>query len=301
MNSSSLLFLLMVFLSPFISLSSSDWVVAWAGMEIGMIGVFPLILGYFSSSSKEASMKYFLIQSLASSLMLVGGILFFSFFFYKSLFLFLMGLSLKIGFFPGQFWVPSLMNSLSWSSNFLILGPLKIAPLGFLSLIMISSYMVDLILALGVMSALIGSILGVNQSSVRGMLGASSISHSGWMLVSMVYGFLWGYFMSYFIVLMFSLYSLFSMNNLFSSMNLFSMSGLPTFMMFMAKFKVLYYLILSNKYIMIIFLVFSSVISLTFYLKYFYLYLLNTKKNSTVAIAIFSLYNLMGIMMLLLV
>nr|YP_010273950.1 NADH dehydrogenase subunit 2 [Bulinus nasutus]QYJ56653.1 NADH dehydrogenase subunit 2 [Bulinus nasutus] len=294
MNSSNILFLMLVILSPIISLSSSDWMIAWAGMEIGMIGVFPLLM-YNSSSSKEASMKYFLIQSLASSLILIGGMLFFCFFIYKSLIMFCLGLSLKIGFFPGQFWIPSLMDSLSWNSNFLILGPLKIAPLGFLSLIMVNNIIVNLILLLGVMSAVLGSIMGMNQTKIRGMLGSSSISHTGWMMVSMVYGFLWGYFFSYMIILMFSLYSLYNMDSFLASINLLSISGLPPFLMFVAKFKVVYFLILSNKFCLLFFLILSSVFSLTFYLKFYYSYLLMVTKISLTSIGMVLILNLLGI------
>nr|YP_010273976.1 NADH dehydrogenase subunit 2 [Bulinus globosus]QYJ56679.1 NADH dehydrogenase subunit 2 [Bulinus globosus] len=294
MNSSSILFLLLIVLSPIISLSSSDWLIAWAGMEIGMIGVFPLLLNN-TSSSKEATMKYFMIQSLASSIILIGGMLFFSFLLYKSLFVFCLGLSLKIGFFPGQFWIPSLMNSLTWKSNFLVLGPLKIAPLGLLSLTMVNSNMVNLILFLGVMSAVMGSIMGLNQTKVRGMLGSSSIAHTGWAMVSMVYGFLWGYFLSYMVILLFTLYSLYNLDSFVSSMNLLSMSGLPPFLMFVAKFKVVYFLILSSKFFLLFFLILSSVISLTFYLKFSYNKLFLTTKMSLVSIIILITLNSLGV------
>nr|QYJ56692.1 NADH dehydrogenase subunit 2 [Bulinus globosus] len=294
MNSSSILFLLLIVLSPIISLSSSDWLIAWAGMEIGMIGVFPLLLNN-TSSSKEATMKYFMIQSLASSVILIGGMLFFSFLVYKSLFVFCLGLSLKIGFFPGQFWIPSLMNSLTWKSNFLVLGPLKIAPLGLLSLTMVNNSMVNLILFLGGMSAVTGSIMGLNQTKVRGMLGSSSIAHTGWAMVSMVYGFLWGYFISYMVILLFTLYSLYNLDSFVSSMNLLSMSGLPPFLMFVAKFKVVYFLILSSKFCLLFFLILSSVISLTFYLKFSYNKLFLTTKLSLVSIIMLTILNSLGV------
>nr|YP_010273963.1 NADH dehydrogenase subunit 2 [Bulinus ugandae]QYJ56666.1 NADH dehydrogenase subunit 2 [Bulinus ugandae] len=294
MNSSSILFLFLIVLSPIISLSSGDWLIAWAGMEIGMIGALPLMLNN-TSSSKEATMKYFMIQSLASSVILIGGMLFFSFMMYKSLFVFCLGLSLKIGFFPGQFWIPSLMNSLTWSSNFLILGPLKIAPLGLLSLVMVSSIMTNLVLFLGAMSALIGSIMGMNQTKVRGMLGSSSIAHTGWAMVSMVYGFLWGYFISYMIILLFTLFSMHNLDGFVSSMNLLSMSGLPPFLMFVAKFKVVYLLILSSKFCLLFFLILSSVISLTFYLKFSYNNLLLTTKISLLTIIMLIALNSLGV------
>lgn len=298
MNSSNLLFLIIIFVGPLIRISSRDWLVAWAGIEVSMIGLFPFIVNKFSSG-KEASVKYFLIQSLARILLLVGGIFFFVFFIYKSIILLLIRLSLKIGFFPGQFWVPSLLRSLSWINNFLILGPIKVAPLGFLRLIIVNDYLKNLVLVLGLLRALVGSLLGINQSSVRGILGASSISHSGWILISIIYGFLWGYFFSYLLVLFFSIVGFFRGNFLLVRLNLFSIRGLPPFLMFVIKFKVLYCLIFSNNIIMFTILILSSVIRLSFYLKFFFTYLLNIKQNDYLGLIVFSIVNVLGVIFIL--
>lgn len=297
MNSSNLLFLIIVFSGPIIRISSSDWLVAWAGIEISIIGLFPLIIRH--SSAKEASIKYFLIQSLARILLLIRGIFFFVFFIYKSIILLLIGLSLKIGFFPGQFWVPNLLRSLSWINNFLVLGPIKIAPLGFLRLVIINEYVKNLVLVLGLFRAFIGSLLGVNQTSVRAILGASSISHSGWILISIVYGYLWGYFFRYLIVLLFSIIGFFRGNFLLVRLNLLSIRGLPPFLIFVIKFKVLYSLIFSNNVFIFTILILSSVIRLSFYLKFFFTYLLNINQKNYLSLIVFSIVNVFGVIFIL--
>nr|YP_010994955.1 NADH dehydrogenase subunit 2 [Polypylis sp. TS-2018]WOZ13963.1 NADH dehydrogenase subunit 2 [Polypylis sp. TS-2018] len=280
MNSSNVLFLFMIIMSPIISLSTSDWVVGWIGMEIGMFGLLPLLI--MQSASKEAVMKYFLIQSLSSAFIFVSGILFFNFseqsmtYFY----IFLMSMSLKLGFFPGHFWVTSVVQSLSWFSNMLLLGPLKIAPFGFLNLVVSSLPDVPfLFMIFGFLSAFMGSVLGFNQTCVRAVLGASSITHSGWMMISICFGYMWMYMLVYFFILIMLFLSLMYQDNLMSGFSLLSLSGLPPFTMFLVKMKVLSYLVFSTEYLIFIILLISSVISLFFYLKFFYSYILTTKLN----------------------
>nr|QNV11925.1 NADH dehydrogenase subunit 2 [Planorbarius corneus] len=271
MNSSKLIFIFLIFFSPLISLSSSEWILSWVGMEIGMVGLLPMMILDFTSSSKEAAMKYFLIQALSSVLMLISGLMFFNYMIQSSLYiyLFLLGLSLKLGFFPGHFWVPSLVAKLGWFSNVMILGPLKIAPLGFLSLL-INNFenITNLVLLLGGITTITGAILGNNQSTVRGMLGSSSISHSGWMLVSMKFGFLWMYLFSYLIILSFIFMGLYYMDMMGVGVMIFSLSGLPPYFMFLMKMKVLWFITVSLEYMILFLMILSSVISLNFYLKF---------------------------------
>nr|QWE50985.1 NADH dehydrogenase subunit 2 [Planorbella pilsbryi] len=302
MNSSNLLFLFLIFFSPLISMSASDWVLSWIGMELGMIGLFPLLLLSLSSSSKESMMKYFLVQSLASAIMFISGIVYFHFFelFSICVYFFMMSLSLKLGFFPGHFWVSNVVNSLSWISNLLILGPLKIAPFGFLSFLVLNSDgSVYLLLMLGSLSALIGSFLGNNQTSIRSMLGSSSISHSGWMCVSMCFGYLWGYLFSYLLILSLLFLSLFSLDYFSSSIMMLSLSGLPPFLMFVMKMKVLLYSFLSLEYLVFVILILSSVISLNFYLKFFYSFILMNNIKKVFIMMVFCIINILGIFFLL--
>nr|QLY89850.1 NADH dehydrogenase subunit 2 [Gyraulus laevis] len=265
MFSSNLLFIFLVILSPVISLSSSDWVISWMGMEIGMFSVIPLLLS--KSSSNEPVMKYFLIQSLGSALILISGIsLVYHMYEYLYIVLFTLGMSMKLGFFPGHFWVVSIIENLSWFSCMLILGPLKIAPFGIMSMFSDKSFLVMFAL----FTIFIGAILGFNQSNVRGMLAASSITHSGWMILAMSFGFLWLYMLTYMIVLLYTLMSLNSHEFQTTSVCLLSMSGLPPFILFLVKMKVFYYLVSNLEYLLFTILIVSSVISLFYYLKFFY-------------------------------
>ena len=141
-------------------------------MEIGIFGLIPLLL--IKTASKEPVIKYFLIQSLSRALILISGVMFFHYIINFPV-VFILAIRIKLGFFPGHFWVVRIIENLSWFSNILILGPVKIAPFGFLSIL--ENY--NLFLIFSSLRIFVGAIIGLNQCNVRGILGASSITHSG--------------------------------------------------------------------------------------------------------------------------
>nr|QXX99474.1 NADH dehydrogenase subunit 2 [Laevapex fuscus] len=298
MNSSSIMFLFFVLFSPLVSILLNDWIFSWGMMEVSMICLFPLLL---SDSSKESMLKYFLIQSLASMFMLISGVLYFNLYEQEYIFyiLFLMSLSLKIGFFPGHFWVPSVMSSVGMISMMLLLGPMKFIPLAFFNLsFQILDKILFTVLILAVFSTIVGAILGNNQTSIRSMLGSSSISHSGWMMVAMCYNWLWMYFFSYLLILMFFCVSFFYQQYFSMMINIVSLSGIPPFLVFILKMKVLMFLSSSMEYLMFVVLILSSIFSLVFYLKFFYSFLLMSKNYNYFSILVFSLLNVLGIFVL---
>jgi NADH-ubiquinone oxidoreductase chain 2 len=53
-----------------ISISSNSWLGAWIGLEINLISFIPLISSQENIFTTEASLKYYIIQALASSTLL---------------------------------------------------------------------------------------------------------------------------------------------------------------------------------------------------------------------------------------
>nr|YP_004935011.1 NADH dehydrogenase subunit 2 [Salinator rhamphidia]AEQ93898.1 NADH dehydrogenase subunit 2 [Salinator rhamphidia] len=299
-GASNVLFLLLMIIGPIITLSSSNWVVSWAGMELGFVGLIPLLFLGVGSVNKEVGMKYFCIQALASALLFVSGMMIFSLF-QKGVFWVLgmiFSLCLKLGLFPGHFWVPSVVSGLDWFSCVLILGPLKIGPFAFLSNIM--AWMPSfhpVVLFLGGMSTVIGGVLGNNQTSVRAMLGSSSIAHSGWITLGSVVGGLWLYFLFYYLVLVLSLIFLSELDYSSVCIAFLSMSGLPPFLMFVAKLKIVTMMMGFSWWMLFILLPLAgSVLSLIFYLKLSYSFYLNTKSWPSISGGLgFMVVNCVGI------
>nr|YP_004935117.1 NADH dehydrogenase subunit 2 [Trimusculus reticulatus]AEQ93940.1 NADH dehydrogenase subunit 2 [Trimusculus reticulatus] len=300
MSASNLLFLVMLILGPLVSVSSSSWPLCWAGMEVGFLGLIPLLLLGSVTSSKEASLKYFCVQALASVfLFLTGGVIFI--FHGANIFYalgFILSVSLKLGLFPGHFWVTSVIFGMDWVSCCLVLGPLKIPPFAFLSSFSETypEYALG-VLVLASLSAMMGAFLGNNQTNVRAMIGASSITHTGWMTLGCVFGGLWSYLAIYLVVLFLGLLFLWQKDNLAGALSILSMSGLPPFIMFVAKLTIVANsLNYGASFLFLSLPLLSAVLSLIFYLKFSYSFYLNEKSFPGKA-SIFALgaVNLLGV------
>nr|YP_010833243.1 NADH dehydrogenase subunit 2 [Philine kinglipini]WFG53990.1 NADH dehydrogenase subunit 2 [Philine kinglipini] len=282
MSSANVLFLFIMMIGPVLSLVSSSWVLAWLGVELAFFGLIPLMIsGKYFSISKEATLKYFCIQALSSALLFVSGMLiFFNFNMYVEL-IFLLSLCLKLGLFPGHFWVPSIVSGLDWFPCLLLLTWQKIAPLAFLVLCvnlndMMSSHY---FLVLGGLSALVGGMIGNNLHSVRGMIGASSVSHMGWTVLGSISGGMWLYFFLYCGVLFLTLGYLWN-SHFLSSISILSLSGIPPFAMFVGKWSVISNAIAAGVGAHFLVLpILGSLLSLVFYLKFMYTFYLNEVKS----------------------
>nr|UXC95397.1 NADH dehydrogenase subunit 2 [Megaustenia imperator imperator] len=276
-----LFFTFMIILSPIICLSSSSWLIYWSGMELGFISMFPIMFNHNSLMITESAMKYFLVQSVASILMFFFGSFYFMLFMvnFSSLSLFMATLLIKLGMFPFHFWVLPVISGIWYEQMMFLLIPLKIPTLGLINYIFCQHDMQFFMLFTSFMTMIVGSILGINCSNVRSLLAASSITHSGWILVSSLVGNMWSYFSVYSFILLITLLSILNMDSIMSSLMVLSMSGLPPFLLFSVKFLVLMMMIKSNySFFMILIPILSAVFSLNFYLKMSYSFLLNGKK-----------------------
>nr|YP_009353580.1 NADH dehydrogenase subunit 2 [Ellobium chinense]AQX92067.1 NADH dehydrogenase subunit 2 [Ellobium chinense] len=303
MGASNLLFAFFLISGPLVSLSSSNWALCWAGMEVGFLGLIPLLFLGGVSSSKESALKYFTIQALASAFLFLTGAMIFLFQ-ESSLWCalgFVGALALKLGVFPGHFWVTSVVFGLEWVACCLILGPLKLPPLGFLSVFseMGSNWQVGLLLLAG-SSAMVGAFLGNNQTNVRAMIGASSITHTGWLVLGAVVGGLWLYLGLYLTILFIALLFMWEGDDLGAALSVLSMSGLPPFVMFVAKFTVVSSLLSQPELFLFILLpLFSAVLSLVFYLKFSYSFYLKAKElPGKMSMFLLSIPNLLGVVWL---
>nr|URX53215.1 NADH dehydrogenase subunit 2 [Rugitermes laticollis] len=274
-----------------ISISSNSWLGAWMGLEINLLSFIPLMSSQENIYSTEASLKYFIIQALASSTLLFLVMM-------KALanqttvmmeeaysYMIMIPLLLKMGAAPLHWWFPSVMEGLNWTNCLLTMTIQKIAPM------MLTSYLINtnmLTFTIILTSVIIGSLGGMNQTSLRKILTYSSINHTGWMLTAMLGGNnLW---IMYFIV-----YSLlvFSMTTITKSFNisfinqtmtsksktaiklmlfttLLSLSGLPPFIGFLPKWVVIQMLIMNGLSFIMTIMVLASLMTLYYYLRVCY-------------------------------
>jgi NADH-ubiquinone oxidoreductase chain 2 len=109
-------------------ISSPSLFISWIGLELNTLAFLPLLLSKKSKLAREASIKYFLTQTLASVLILVGGLWFLASGGLATLTL-LLGLRIKLGAAPFHRWVLSIAEARGWIPLFALLTIQKINPL----------------------------------------------------------------------------------------------------------------------------------------------------------------------------
>jgi len=158
----------------------------------------------------EALVKYFLVQVGGSSLFAISFLLPFPLL--CGLF-FLLGMVIKLGLFPFYSWVPMVISSISWLGCLFVVTFQKLAPL----FVMCENYFIDstFLLFLIVRGVLVRRVLGFNQSYMRSLIAYSSISHTSWLVISLMFRLrLFVLYLLIYFFLVFVLFLVFSRLNL---------------------------------------------------------------------------------------
>lgn len=184
---------------------------------------------------------------------------------------------------PFHFWFPGVIEGLSWINRLALITWQKIAPLILLSYNLQINLFITLVILL---SVLIGSLGGLNQTSLRKILAYSSINHLGWLIAAMILGEnLWILYISTYIflstaiVFIFNAFKLSHINQIFAINNnppvikfalftaLLSLGGLPPFLGFMPKWLVIQSIVDTNLIPVITIIVVITLLTLFYYLR----------------------------------
>nr|YP_003848760.1 NADH dehydrogenase subunit 2 [Bactrocera minax]ADL14711.1 NADH dehydrogenase subunit 2 [Bactrocera minax] len=287
-NSAKMMFCFILMAGTMITVSSNSWLGAWMGLEINLLSFIPL-MNDNNLMSTEASLKYFLTQAMASAVLLFAIML--SYLnnwsatqdspVYSNLII-TSALLLKSGAAPFHFWFPNVMEGLSWMTALTLMTWQKIAPLMLISYTMQNNFMVLIIVS----STIIGSLGGLNQTSLRKLMAFSSINHLGWMLAAMraaesmwLLYFSFYTFLSFSLTFMFDSFKMYHINQLFNTffnskslkfmlfLNLLSLGGLPPFIGFLPKWLVIQLLVSKGQYVLMTVMTVMTLITLFFYLR----------------------------------
>lgn len=194
-------------------------------------------------------------------------------------------LILKRGVAPFHFWFPNVIEGLNWTNRYILITWQKIAPLIILTYCLNFFFIIFAIL----FSAFIGSIGGLNQTSIRKLIAYSSINHLGWIISSIIsnenilkiYFFFYS-FISLTIIIIFKNFNIFNINQIFSLnfkikikkllifISLLSLGGLPPFLGFFPKWLIIETLIFFNFFWILLFLINFSLITIYFYIRISY-------------------------------
>nr|YP_009525765.1 NADH dehydrogenase subunit 2 [Thalamita sima]AXS67539.1 NADH dehydrogenase subunit 2 [Thalamita sima]UEK25872.1 NADH dehydrogenase subunit 2 [Charybdis granulata] len=282
-----LLFFSTLLTGTLLSISSTSWFGAWLGLELNLLSFIPLITTKLCPYLSEAAIKYFLVQALASTILIMSSSLYLATpdFSYN---LILISLMIKLGAAPVHFWFPQVIEGLSWPQAFILLTIQKVAPMFLISYLTFTPLLTFMITLMALLSSLVGALGGLNVMKLRKLMAFSSINHMSWMLIAMsINDMMWlVYFLFYsftsgaVVILLYSTKT-YSMSNILNQnnkntilpllipMNLLSLGGLPPFLGFIPKW-IMIQLFSSKMMIFILMtLLLSSLITLYFYLRLF--------------------------------
>ena len=284
LSSPQLLFLFTLIIGTTLSISSSSWFGAWVGLELNLLSFIPLISSKNNQYSSESALKYFLIQALGSSIIILSAS-FFLISLYSARILLITSLLLKAGAAPFHFWFPRVIEGLNWPQAVTLITIQKIAPISLISYTI--SYSPSFLITSSILlSALVGAVGGLNQTFLRKIIAYSSINHIAWILSAIIlretrwiiYFIIYSLVSSSLAFLFFrsqSFHISHIMNNsphsqtkkILTFASLLSLGGLPPFTGFIAKWFIIQELAFNQIFITLLVLLSRALVTLFYYLR----------------------------------
>nr|WOW99009.1 NADH dehydrogenase subunit 2 [Dictyopharidae sp. 1 WQW-2023a] len=246
LNSSNLTFSSMLILTTITVISSNNILMMWMAMEMNLISFMPILTK--SKKMKDFSMKYLIIQSTSSSLLLMSILinLIIECPINESVIL-MISMLMKLGMMPFHLWMPTLMSSSSWNTCMLMMTIQKLIPVS----ITLQTTQVSMMMTPMILSMIMAPMVMMNQASTKKIMAYSSISNTPLMLMSMMSSkFQFLMFMSTYSMITLSVTNMMKkmnlmyinqMNNqkkwtkIMTTVNMLSMSGMPPMMGFFTK------------------------------------------------------------------
>nr|AAF02984.1 NADH dehydrogenase subunit II [Anablepsoides hartii] len=300
------LMLISLSMGTLITVTSTHWFLAWVGLEINTFAIIPLMTQNYKPRAMEATIKYFIIQTTAATMLLFASIsnawLLGQWDIQQMnhplpLTMISIALALKLGLAPMHAWYPEVIQGLNLPTGLILSTWQKLAPFSFL--LKLPSNNAILLTILGLLSILMGGWGGLNQTQLRKILGYSSVAHLGWMVLVMQYvpSLSLLAFMTY-VIMTFSMFFTFwcsqstTINALSTSWTktpilsaltpliLLSLGGLPPLTGFLPKWMILLELTKQELMMVATMAALSALLSLYFYLRLSYAMTLTTSPNN---------------------
>lgn len=248
------LFLPIIIFRVILGIRRTELIFIWCSIELSLMSIIPII-------ADTVKFKYFIVQSIGSCLFLIYAALSNDEKDRLWVILFLLSIALKLGLCPLHLWVYEIYLHSSWSIIFLVATIIKILPLFIAWQIneWFELICYDWWVYAGLASIVTGSFGAIGQSSLKGILAYSSISHTGWLIISRMcsYWLLWTYFLIYtlntIIVLVYK-----------NTIHLIALGGMPPRAGFFPKVCVIRHLIWWPEVCVLIILI--SILSLYYYI-----------------------------------
>nr|AAP72073.1 NADH dehydrogenase subunit II [Craugastor mexicanus] len=291
-----------------ITISGYHWIAAWLGLELNTLAIIPLMIKPPHPRATEAATKYFLVQATASALILFSSILnawmngdwvILTGLNPTSTSFFTVALAMKLGMAPFHFWLPDVLQGLTLPTGLILSTWQKLPPVALL--VQLSPTLnLEFMLIMGVLSTMIGGWGGINQTQLRKMLAYSSIAHLGWVAAIVklcpqlaLFNFFIYVVLTSALFLTFITLKTMNMSQLMMAwcssptlvastlLTLLSLAGLPPLTGFMPKWFIAQEMVKQHFTVLAMFMLFTTLLSLFFYLRLAYVLTLTMAPNST--------------------
>ena len=310
-------------LGMMVMISAHSMLTIYLGLELLSLALYALVaIQRDSPVAVEAAMKYFVLGALASGLLLYGMSMIYgatgsldlaeisqhiSQVKEKDLVLLLgavfivVGLAFKLGAVPFHMWVPDVYHGAPTAMTLFIGTAPKIAGFAMVMRLLVEGmgdmhfYWQDFLIALAVMSMIVGNVVAIAQTNIKRMLAYSTIAHMGFLFLGILSGTAAGYSAAMFYTIVYVIMGLasfgmiillsrsgFEAENLsdFKGLNerspwyafmmlivMFSMAGVPPALGFYAKLAVLEAVVNAGFVWLAILAVIFSIVGAFYYLR----------------------------------
>ena len=299
--------MLIMWLGSLIIITCNQLILIYLALELQTFSIFILIASRtLSIKSSEGALKYFILGALSSGLFLFSLVLtylnsgeltitsfnslnYFDSYNVQTYFL-IFSMFFKLSLFPIHFWIPDIYEGCTNRIMGVVGTFPKISVLGFLIQLNLVS---NLFLWCALGSILVGTIGAMNQSKLKRLLAYSGVTHMGMgVIVLSVFSkehlepvmlYLIIYVMGFIVVVLLMrcyaderynyLYDLSGVHQLNMviaitwSLCLLSAGGIPPLSGFLAKWWVLWNLLLNDYFIIVLFCIFFSILGMVYYLR----------------------------------
>ncbi|MGN7871017.1 NADH-quinone oxidoreductase subunit NuoN [Paracoccus sp. 22332] len=199
--------------------SASDLLSLYMGLELQSLALYvAAAMRRDSVKSSEAGLKYFVLGSLSSGMLLYGASLVYGFsgttgfagivqvvvggqlslgLLFGMVFL-LVGLAFKVSAVPFHMWTPDVYEGAPTPVTAFFATAPKVAAMALIARLMYEAFgnvpgdWGQIVAALAVMSMFLGSIAGIGQRNIKRLMAYSSIAHMGFALVGLAAGTAYG-------------------------------------------------------------------------------------------------------------
>nr|QZZ18310.1 NADH dehydrogenase subunit 2 [Eurhadina jarrayi] len=283
-NSSKMMFFSTMMMSITLSISSNNWIMIWCGLEISLVSIIPMMINNMMISS-ESTMKYFIVQSISSAMLMLSMMIMIMKGDYNYDYILMTALLMKTGVAPFHNWVLTVVEGLSLNMMLILLTINKIAP------ITIMSYNCQSLTMIIMVTVTVSAILGLNQNSIKKIIGYSSIFNMGFLIAVLKSNWMWMFYLLIYSTLMFMLVVMMKLtkikfvnqmifmglfnNKLSLWLTMLSTGGMPPLMGFSIKYMVMLNMISNKMILLMIIMLMTSLIVMFFYLRMTFVSMMN--------------------------